>query len=221
MISLLLSLVLAQEIRVMVVDTGVSTHTEIKAYLAKDNKKYDLQDDHGHGTHVTGTVLYGPELDSPVCDRVKLYVCRFKHDAKVNISTYHTDCFQRALDLNIHIINFSAVGNMYDKEEFDLVSKLDKANIKLVVAAGNEGIDISKTKMYPASFEFKNLFTVGNGVNFDTKNEKSNYGKPDMVWRDGVRIKSFGIKEKYVMMTGTSQSTAIFTHDLIQEECKK
>lgn len=222
MINLLLSLALAQDIRVMIIDTGVTTkYTEINTYLASDNKKQDLQDQHGHGTHVTGLVLYGPELDNPVCNRVKLYVCRFKHDVKVNIPTWHTDCFQRALDLNIHIVNFSAVGQMYDSEEHDLVKKMNKAGIKLAVAAGNDSVDITRYKAYPASYDLLNLFTVGNGINAKDRSSTSNYGKPDMVWRDGNYIKSFGIKQKYVMMSGTSQSTAIFTHDLIQEECRK
>ncbi len=194
MIEFLFTLALKQEIRVMVVDTGVSREVkEIKPFLSDKNDILDLVDDHGHGTHVTGLILYGAKLDDKVCDRVKVYSCRGLHP-KGYISS--VECFRRADELDIHILNFSG--------------------------GGKEG------KYYPASLRLPNMEIVGNGVSEKLKHHTSNYGLEEIIWRLAVKVKSFSAfrsvndrTTQYEWMTGTSQSTAIRTHELVQEECNK
>jgi major intracellular serine protease len=221
MVYLLFSLLLAQDIKVMVVDTGVSSQVpEIAKYLASQDK-VDLSDDHGHGTHIAGIVLYGPDLKTPVCNRVKLYSCKFlttnSKKEPVNLSA---ECFKKARELGMEYVNFSAGGNDFYIAEFLQLLVLTQRT-KVVVAAGNHNNDITKTPYYPASYNMKNIDVVGSGSGLLNKDKYSNYGLNDMIWRKGKEIKSFGIKKRYVTMSGTSQATAVRTHELLQEECKK
>jgi major intracellular serine protease len=225
MISLFFSLALAQEIRVMVVDTGVSREVkEIKPFLSDKNDILDLVDDHGHGTHVAGLILYGAKLKDKVCDRVKIYSCKGL-DSKSNITS--TQCFRKADELNIKILNFSGGGKEYLNDEAGALRNLI-GKTKVVVAAGNDNTDLRVGKYYPASLRLPNMEIVGNGLSEPLKHHTSNYGLADIVWRLAVKVKSFSAfrnvedrTTRYEWMTGTSQSAAIRTHELVQEECKK
>lgn len=225
MIEFLFTLALKQEIRVMVVDTGVSREVkEIKPFLSDKNDILDLVDDHGHGTHVTGLILYGAKLDDKVCDRVKVYSCRGLHP-KGYISS--VECFRRADELDIHILNFSGGGKEYMPDEVGALRNLI-GKTKVVVAAGNDNTNLRKGKYYPASLRLPNMEIVGNGVSEKLKHHTSNYGLEEIIWRLAVKVKSFSAfrsvndrTTQYEWMTGTSQSTAIRTHELVQEECNK
>jgi thermitase len=217
MFYILFSLLLAQDIKVMVVDTGISSQVpEIAKYLAKQDKK-ELIDIHGHGTHITGIILYGPKLNTPLCSKIKIYSCRFFYP-KSEITT--TDCFKKAIELNMDYVNFSGGGYDFQFSEYYQVYKLTQKS-KVIVAAGNENYNMMTNPFYPASYNMKNMDIVGSGRNETLKNKYSNFGLNGMLWRNGYKIKSFGIKEKYVILSGTSQATAVRTHELLQEECKK
>lgn len=223
MISLFLSFALASEINVMIVDTGVSPAVkEIMKYVPKNQDTIDLVDTSGHGTHVAGLILYGYDLKSPVCNNVKLHVCRFKYDGNPTVKKSHLDCFREAVKLKIDVINFSAVGDFYYDAEESMIKYITSNGIKINVAAGNEKRDISKIKMYPASYKIKGMTTVGNGITAETRHFTSNYGIDEMIWRFGESLKSFDVTGKgYKFMTGSSQSTAIYTHDMLITLCKE
>lgn len=207
-----------KEIRVMIIDTGVSSKIpQLKKYLAKDNLAFDIFDKHGHGTHVAGSILYGPNLDSPVCKNVKIYSCKFLFDGSELGSA---DCFKKARKLGMHFVNFSGGGLQFWFREFFELMILTQ-NAKVVVAAGNENEDLTRNPYYPASYNMKNIDVVGNGKSLMEKSKTSNFGFKDMFWINGQEIKSFGIYEKYSYMSGTSQATALRTHELLKEACKK
>jgi subtilisin family serine protease len=119
MVYLLFTLLLAQDIKIMVVDTGVSSQVpEIAKYLASQDK-INLSDDHGHGTHVAGTILYGLDLKTPVCNRVKLYSCNFlRYNDKKELLNLSAECFKKARELGMDYVNFSAGGNDFYIAEF-------------------------------------------------------------------------------------------------------
>lgn len=225
MFALLFSLALAQEIPVMVIDTGISREVkEIRKYLSDKNDKADLTDDHGHGTHVTGLILYGINLKEPVCNEVKVYSCRgLNPKAKVSPS----ECFVKAEQVKAKIVNFSGGGVEYLADEAEAIRNLIGKAI-VVTAAGNNNDDLRVKKYYPASLRYSNIEIVGNGVSEQLKHPTSNYGLVDMIWRPGYYVKSFSPfvepgdrVAKYLYMTGTSQSAAIRSHELVMEECKK
>lgn len=218
----------SEKIRVMVIDTGIAKLPETKDYLSSINSPEDLNDTHGHGTHIAGIILYGKHGDDPVCKEVELLSCKFY--GKQGETLHETsNCFRAAKNLNVEIVNFSGGGRAVDAAESEAVKAYPG---KIVVAAGNEETDktgkvtkaawdISKEAYYPASLNLPNMTVVGNGTRQELRSQSSNYGLPGMVWRDGSAISSLDPKGGKRIMSGTSQATAIYTHELIKKACQR
>lgn len=217
-----------EKIRVMVIDTGIAKLPETKDYLSSINSPQDLNDTHGHGTHIAGIILYGKHGDDPVCKEVELLSCKFY--GKQGEALHETSsCFRAAKNLNVDIVNFSGGGRAVDKAENEAVKAYPG---KIIVAAGNEETDkagkvtkeawdISKEPYYPASLNIPNMTVVGNGTRQELRANSSNYGLPGMVWRDGSTVSSLDPKGGKRIMSGTSQATAIYTHELLKKECQR
>ncbi len=215
------------EIRVLVVDTGIAELPETKPYLSSINVKADLTDTHGHGTHIAGLILYGRNGDDPVCSEVKILSCKFYgKNAAVHTTA---NCFKAAKNLDADFVNFSGGGREKDLAEEAAVKAYPGT---MIVAAGNEEVDatgkvtkeawdISKEPYYPASLNLPNMVVVGNGTRQELRADSSNYGLPGMKWRDGGDIWSLDPKGGKRRMSGTSQATAIYTHELIKKECQR
>jgi hypothetical protein len=211
-------------IRVMVIDTGIDhTNPKIKKYLATSNDPAELGDTHGHGTHITGLILYGAELKDPVCKAVEVYSCR----SFVEWSHSTAYCLNKARELNIRVVNVSGGGYNYLKEE---ESAIKSFKARIIAAAGNgerlmskngqfEAYDLKRRPFYPAALNYSNITVVGNGINQSNRDVSSNYGLDKMVWRNGKAIKSFDLNGGIVAMTGTSQAAAIYTHEYLQRLC--
>lgn len=200
----------------MVIDTGISKVPEITPYLATSpgaNDQKDLTDIHGHGTHITGTILYGRRLNDPVCSAVKIYSC------KIYFTPQHSsaNCFRAAKSLGIHVINYSGGGVERDASEAAAIR--DFKGI-IVAAAGNENSDLKKTPYYPGSLN--GVIMVGNGRSSSERYGKSNYGLDKLKWRAGDNVKSLSnIAGERATMSGSSMSTALYTHDLLKSLCHR
>ena len=216
------------EIRVMVIDTGIAELPETKPFLSSINSKNDLEDKHGHGTHIAGIILYGRHGDDKVCEQVKLLSCKFYGPEGEKLHTT-ANCFRAAKNMQVDFVNFSGGGRERDEAEERAVKAYPG---KIVVAAGNEETDktgkvtkpawdISKEAYYPASLNLPNMVVVGNGTRQELRSDSSNYGLPGMVWRDGSAISSLDPKGGKRVMSGTSQATAIYTHELLKKECQR
>lgn len=206
-----------KSVKVMIVDTGISTRNpKIKKFLSKDNDRLDLQDDHGHGTHITGLILYGPKLDSEVCKEVVVYSCKFHGENAKETS----ECFDRARKLKVQIVNLSGGGAEYIPQEYTSLLKL-ALSAKIVVASGNDKNDISKKGYYPASLNVPGMEVVGNGYSENFRVKSSNYGLKNMIWRNGFNIASFDTNQGLINMTGSSQAAAIRTHELVKAACQR
>jgi subtilisin family serine protease len=225
-------------ITVMVVDTGVTPNNPvISPYLVKPVQIQDV-DTHGHGTHVTSLIVGGAgtmrkdgevHFSSLVCPEVRVIACKFydpKAITKINLDN-SIACFQKALELNVDIVNYSAGGPDSLEEERLAIEKLQENDIILVTAAGNEGSDLKIYPYYPANYQLKNMVIVGalglppNKFNAYQRFKSSNFGIFGMYWEIGEAVLGYNHLNKPQYMTGTSQATALATNRILRQRCEE
>ncbi|XP_038071135.1 aqualysin-1-like [Patiria miniata] len=192
-------------VNVYVIDTGIrTTHEDFegRAKIAYDVYGDDGNDCHGHGTHCAGIVA---GARSGVAKKANIFGIRaMKCNGKASCSD-----LIKGIDWLIANAKFPAVASLSiggaASEALDLaVSKLIKAGVFAVAAAGNEHTD-SCTRS-PA--RVKKVFTIGAVSITDKVAVFSNYGTCVDVFAPGVMIRSAGINSDhaYVSMSGTSMA---------------
>lgn len=184
--------------RVAIIDTGIDFE-KAQPYLCADGHKdftgRGLNDVNNHGTNIAG--IYAKRMNTKThC----LMIIKFFHDFEAD-TEYVIVALEHAKRYKAKYVNLSLSGATgIPREEFAIEELLNQGAI-VAVAAGNEGINLSKTcKAFPACYPFtsKNFIVVGN-----KNSARSNYGGPVTVIEEGMNITGFGIT-----MSGTSQATA-------------
>lgn len=169
-------------------------------------------DDHGHGTHIAGTIdRYAKTGGDNYCMIIlKYYEEDAPSDANVRNSTR---AIRYAAGLKVDFINYSGGGAISDDFERDAVEGFIKAGGTFVAAAGNEGLNLDYHSYYPGKYD--GVVTVGanqaNGKHWGT----SNFGDKVKRWELGVNVVAY---DRY--MSGTSQAAAIATGKLVAEKNK-
>lgn len=241
------------QIRVMVIDTGVSNHKDLKPFVQTDDSE-DYVDRHGHGTHIAGIIMFGDLNENyehtPSCDMVKIFSCKYVDKAdsynqknfegvELAAAIMTARCIDLAIENNIDIINYSSNGLYFSIDEYNAVKRARSAGIVIVTAVGNGaektniGYSLDKSPTYPAGYihETKigkdvypgldNIIPVGNLDKYKHRNVSSNFGWDDtMKWEIGTMVYSTGLNDQYAYMSGTSQATATYTHNLIKKNCE-
>lgn len=116
------------------------------------------------------------------------------------------------------MVNLSGGGTAKSEAECRLVRS--NPSVTFVVAAGNDGLDLSipGNDYYPAKCgPLSNLIVVGAADSIGVRARFSNYGIPGMVWEDGVERWGALPRGRYGTMSGSSQSTAIRTGRIVRE----
>ena len=193
----------AHGVIVAVVDSGVeSSHPFLKNRLIAgyDFIQYDEipQDEHGHGTHVTGTIVdCTPDKD------VKIMPVRvldaFASGSYLSIA----NGIRYAADHGANIINLSLGSTNHSQTIDEAVNYALSKNITVVAAAGNKMGNVD----YFCPAHMEDCITVA-AVDSDLKRyELSNYGDAIDIAAPGVGIESSILKGKYGEMNGTSMAT--------------
>lgn len=232
-------------IKVMVIDTGVvKDHPALKNYNAISFSPDDTKFDNEHGTEIASLVMNGILNDmnmpqTPVCNRVQLYICNYKPD---NDSSGLFGCLDKALVLKMNFVNYSSVGPAFVPGEYARIYALSEIGTKFITAAGNEGDSMIDYPKFPAMYNvtnklkypfnrvkaIKNVIIVGALTSTGSRWDLSNYGVP-MKMEPGVNIRTayvFGIGQAVTgygsaLSTGTSISTALYTNRLLREKCEE
>lgn len=216
MITALLLLILAfanaGDINVLMIDTGVdTTHTLLTNKVSQTSNVYD-----DHGTAVAGLILYGGlsskgDTLGSVCSRVKLSSCNFQKQGLLS-------CLSQASAYDY--VNMSLAGRSRIPEEKRLIAQAIKSGTIFVIAAGNNSIkDISKDKIYPASYMYDS--SMGSGMRV-----VGSYLEPQSNWGAGVldesyRAYSTGHTAHHKYFVGTSVAAPLYLHTLLVQRCEE
>jgi hypothetical protein len=194
----------------MVFDGGVNTKLEVFSPHLKD-AYFNVPDNnhfYNHGNAMIYTILY--DENDPVCDDVKITHCNV-YPTELN----YENCLKIALKGKFDIINISMSGTDEIDYEFNLLKKLSMKSI-INVAAGNNGIHYELN--FPAGYKSRG---VKMNVLSNRKHQTDSAYGIDTIEYYGTNWPTINRKGQKVRMTGTSISTARYTHKLVKELCDK
>ena len=187
-------------------------------------------DDHGHGSHVSGTI--GGVGDNSVgvvgvAWRVQIMACKFLDATGHGSISDAITCIDYARRKGAKIINaswgdytsapYNGILSDHDNTAHwnalhDAIASVRNAGILFVAACGNDGTDNDAHPLYPASYtDLDNIIAVAATDRTDAKTAFSNYGANTVhLGAPGAAVFSCwnGSDSDYRYLDGTSMATA-------------
>jgi thermitase len=173
-------------VAVAVIDTGIDySHPDLAGKFIGGwdfvNNDGDPMDDHGHGTHVAGTIaaLINNPTGDPAAEEGVAGVAPNALILSYKVCTPDGHCndfaiaqaIDRAVTDGAKVINMSLGGPEFSQAMFDAVQDAWAAGLVIVAGAGNDGVT---TPFYPAAFP--NVIAVGAFDEDHRRASFSNYG---------------------------------------------
>ncbi len=191
-----------------VVSSGNGSATPLHGWNFVSNNA-DVQDRHGHGTHVAGVILQRTQGL-----KVKLMILKyFDPEQSPQTNLLNTiKAIRFAVDMKADIINYSGGGMQKNALEEAVVREAQARGILFVAAAGNEGRNTDQLGYYPAGYGLSNIIAVAAMDSRQQLLKSSNYGSHSVdIVAPGKNIFSSLPDSQYGLMSGTSQATAWVT----------
>ena len=170
-------------------DDGNGYADDIHGWNFVDNNN-DIQDKHGHGTHISGIIAAAGKTEQSknckvigIAPKVKIMTLKYydMENGENNIKNT-VKCVDYAIANGAHIINYSGGGPGENLDERAAVARANDKGILFVAASGNESEEIEKeSKYYPASYNLPNILSVNSKNPQGKILESSNWVKMD--WR--------------------------------------
>lgn len=206
-----------EKLRVAVVDSGLDIQDpRFSRYIcpgeSRDFTGRGINDEHGHGTHVASVIIKNAN-NNKFCLIILKYFSPENSDH--DNSVYADRAMEYIKKIKPSIVNYSGGGDSRSEFDEDTISSLPKT--MFIFAAGNDSHSYNYRKYYPAALTklYDNVIVVGNGVDQAHRALSSNYDYPNMEWVPGIDIEGYAPNHGTAVMTGTSQSTAIYTGRLL------
>ena len=193
----------SSDVVVAIVDTGIDfTHPDLQANLWSDAGNPSIhgytctggacvaggQDDHGHGTHVAGTIGAATNNGIGIAGinwNVKLLAIKFL-DANGSgsisdaVAGFNLLRSMKLAGINIRVTNNSWGGGGYSQALKDAMAALEVTpgapGTLNVCAAGNSGVNADFTPMYPAAYDNRGIVSVLASDANDLGASFTNYG---------------------------------------------
>lgn len=162
-------------------------------------------DDHGHGTHVAGTigaVGFNQEGVIGISPRVRLMGLKFLDEDGFGTTADAISAIEYANSKGVNVINASWGGGGYEQALGDAIAATSAV---FVAASGNSGMNNDVYPSYPASFDLPNVISVGASDSNDSLASYSNYGQSVDLAAPGSDILST-VPGGYSSFSGTSMA---------------
>ncbi|MBS4195749.1 S8 family peptidase [Lederbergia citri] len=200
-----------KDVNIAVLDTGISSHNElhISGGISTVDYTKSWQDDHGHGTHVSGIIATQPGIHSVagvdvvgVAPDANLFAVKvLDHSGEGNLQDI-LEGLDWAIANQMDIINMSLQAKEASQLFQDMIDMAYRSGIIVVASSGNDGNP--STVKYPAKYDsviavssVNDSFTISSFASTGTEVEFS---------APGEEIISTYINGNYAMMSGTSQA---------------
>ncbi len=165
-------------------------------------------DENGHGTHTAGTIAASRDGSGVigVAPKVKIMAIRFLGPEGQGTTEGAIRSIRYAVRMGARVISASWGGPGFSSLLAQAVQEAVDAGVVFVAAAGNEGRDIDRVPVYPASLP--GVISVAASNSVDQLAGFSNFGLSS-VWvaAPGDRIYSTHLNGKYASLSGTSMAT--------------
>jgi autotransporter-associated beta strand protein len=180
------------------------------------NNDGDPMDDHGHGTHVAGTIAAAGDNRQGIAGvnwHSSILAMKFIDSSgrgltanAVRAVNYAT-MMRNNYGVNIRVTNNSWGGPGYDQSLHDAIKASGDAGMLFVAAAGNSGLDNDAWPNYPSSYDLNNIIAVAATDCYDGLASFSNYGAESVdLAAPGVNILSTVPRGGYAFASGTSMA---------------
>ncbi len=194
---------------VAVVDTGVhATHPDLGGQIIRGrdcvNDDDDPSDDHGHGTHVAGTIaaLANNGLGGVgVAPQSRVLAVKVLDQNGSGRTSDIAEGVVYAAEQGAKVINLSLGSNQDSFALKEAITRAQRAGALIVAAAGNDG---TREVNYPAGYA--GVIAVGASTVQDQRARFSNHGNWVHIAAPGEGILSTAKDGGYVKMSGTSMA---------------
>ncbi len=177
----------------------------------------DPADENGHGTHVAGIIAArgGNGIGvSGVAWRAKIMVVRALDARAQGTTDTVAEAVRYAVDNGARFINLSLAGPTGTPDLEGAMLYAQQHDVLVVVAAGNDGLDLAASPTYPASFGEDNIIGVAATTDRGGLSDVSDYGPGADLAAPGEDVLSTAIDGGYEWRTGTSMAAPHVTGTL-------
>jgi subtilisin family serine protease len=175
------------------------------------NDDDDPLDDHGHGTHVAGTIgAVGNNSIGVTGVQWKTQLMALKTLSADGYGTMSdaVAAIEYAIENGASVINASWGSGGYSSALDDVIEYAESKGLIFVAAAGNSSKDTDFTPHYPSSLKHGNIISVASITEGDDLSTFSNYGDSSVdLGAPGSSIVSTYIGNSYLSLSGTSMAT--------------
>ncbi|PYM93048.1 MAG: peptidase S8 [Candidatus Rokuibacteriota bacterium] len=180
------------------------------------NNDSDPMDDHGHGTHVSGTIGAVGNNGVGVVGvnwTVRIMACKFLNASGSGTTSDAIDCLEyvklmKDRGVNIVATNNSWGGGGFSQALLDAIEAHLQRGILFIAAAGNNSSDNDVTPAYPAGYNLPNILAVAATTRTDALASFSNFGRRTVhLGAPGQEILSTTPGNTYSVFSGTSMAT--------------
>lgn len=194
------------DVVVCVTDTGSDQdHPDLQGVLVGGQSMvpgYDWQDDHGHGTHVAGTIAAQANGKDVVgVSQAKIYTVKVLDRQGSGMSSWIANGIVACVRVGAKVINMSLGGDSPDSLIRQATDYAVQNGVIVVAAAGNSGGSVGYPAANPGVYAVSAVDSNDRLANFSSRGSAIDYAAP------GVNIPSLRLGGGVISMSGTSMAS--------------